>query len=161
MNTEEICSARRSIEKVPRCRFCSRSTGIGIWGEYLSFIYCFPLFDSVADVRLEPGATTDAWFTSCVELAQSRFSLDSLAGFGVKKLKVARVFRIHNRYLKTQFEVTGRATSNHCLTIFFFYKNACAKYEDSEEEEGEDGSDAESSGKVLSDITKHYVMFIV
>lgn len=63
------------------------------------------MFDISIDIRLEQGGINDAWYSSCADLVESRFFNSDFEAFGVSGMKVNRVFRIHNRFLRSQFEV--------------------------------------------------------
>lgn len=49
------------------------------------------------NIRFEEGKTTDNWYTSCCDLVLSRYQ-------GSPTLKVTKVTRIHNRFLRCRFE---------------------------------------------------------
>lgn len=49
------------------------------------------------NIRFEEGKTTDNWYTSCVDLMLSRYQ-------GPPHIKVTKVTRIHNRFLRNRFE---------------------------------------------------------
>ena len=51
------------------------------------------------NIRFEEGKNTDNWYTSCADLVLSRY-----VGKNLCPLKVTRVTRIHNRYLRNRFE---------------------------------------------------------
>ncbi|OWZ12517.1 hypothetical protein PHMEG_00014310 [Phytophthora megakarya] len=57
------------------------------------------------NIRLEDGKPSDAWFGSCVELVRSRLFLPDLQKFGINDIKINRVTRINNRYLRNRFQV--------------------------------------------------------
>ncbi|KAL4138583.1 hypothetical protein PRIC2_002088 [Phytophthora ramorum] len=56
------------------------------------------------NIRLEDGKPTDAWFGSCVELVRSRLFLPELQKFGITDIRINRVTRINNRYLRNRFQ---------------------------------------------------------
>jgi hypothetical protein len=57
------------------------------------------------NVRLEDGKPTDVWFSSCADLLTSRFIAAEFGPTaGVKAVRVTRVSRIHNRFLRNRFE---------------------------------------------------------
>ncbi|EEY53512.1 uncharacterized protein PITG_07172 [Phytophthora infestans T30-4] len=56
------------------------------------------------NIRLEDGKPTDAWFGSCVELVRSRFCLPDLQKFGICDIRINRVTRINNRFLRNRFQ---------------------------------------------------------
>ncbi|CAN0502476.1 unnamed protein product, partial [Ectocarpus sp. 8 AP-2014] len=59
-------------------------------------------FDTGGNVRFEEGRPGDVWFSSCADLVKSRITA---AGQGsASGVKVSRVIRIHNRFLKNRFE---------------------------------------------------------
>eukprot|EP00762_Andalucia_godoyi_P006959 ANDGO_08261.mRNA.1 Internalin-I len=62
--------------------------------------------ESGGNVRLEEGRPKDIWFTSCVDLVRSRFFSSDYADptLGVRGIRVSRVCRIHNRFLRNRFE---------------------------------------------------------
>lgn len=57
------------------------------------------------NVRLEEGKPGHIWYNSCVELVKSRFFREDFERLGISSIKIQRVTRIHNRFLKTRFEV--------------------------------------------------------
>ncbi|CAN0113390.1 unnamed protein product [Ectocarpus sp. 6 AP-2014] len=60
-------------------------------------------FDTGGNVRFEEGRPGDVWFSSCADLVKSR--VITAAGQGsASGVKVSRVIRIHNRFLKNRFE---------------------------------------------------------
>lgn len=59
--------------------------------------------DTGGNIRLEDGKPSDIWFTSCQDLIKSRVSNSKLQEYGIKDIKVNRVTRIHNRFLKNRF----------------------------------------------------------
>ncbi|XRB06100.1 U2 small nuclear ribonucleoprotein A [Pycnococcus provasolii] len=56
------------------------------------------------NVRLEDGKPSDLWYTSCVDLVHSRFFSEDFAQYGITGIRVTRVSRVHNRFLRTRFE---------------------------------------------------------
>lgn len=54
------------------------------------------------NIRLEDGKPTDLWFASCIDLINSRFFAEDYSHFGITGLKVTRVTRVHNRYLRNR-----------------------------------------------------------
>lgn len=55
------------------------------------------------NIRLEDGKPSDAWFVSCVDLVRSRLFPAELRSFGVQDIRINRVTRINNRYLRHRF----------------------------------------------------------
>jgi Leucine-rich repeat (LRR) protein len=51
------------------------------------------------NIRFEEGKSSDNWYTSCADLVSSRYT-----GKNLCPLKVTRVTRIHNRFLRNRFE---------------------------------------------------------
>uniref|UniRef100_A0A3P9BJR2 Leucine rich repeat containing 9 n=1 Tax=Maylandia zebra TaxID=106582 RepID=A0A3P9BJR2_9CICH len=60
--------------------------------------------ESVGNIRLEEGCSTDPWFTSCCDLLLSRFSPSDYKTYGITDIRVNRVIRIHNSALRLCFE---------------------------------------------------------
>nr|XP_033499540.1 leucine-rich repeat-containing protein 9 [Epinephelus lanceolatus] len=60
--------------------------------------------ESVGNIRLEEGCSTDPWFTSCCDLLQSRFSQSDYKAYSITGIKINRVIRIHNSALRLRFE---------------------------------------------------------
>nr|XP_046268045.1 leucine-rich repeat-containing protein 9 isoform X2 [Scatophagus argus] len=67
--------------------------------------------ESVGNIRLEEGRSTDPWyihgiikFTSCCDLLLSRFSHSDFKVYGITGIKINRVIRIHNSALRLRFE---------------------------------------------------------
>jgi Leucine-rich repeat (LRR) protein len=56
------------------------------------------------NIRLEDGKPSDVWFSSCVDLVNSRFFPPDFRPHGIADIKVHRVTRIHNRFLRNRFE---------------------------------------------------------
>ncbi|EQC34689.1 hypothetical protein SDRG_08006 [Saprolegnia diclina VS20] len=56
------------------------------------------------NIRLEDGSEADVWYASCVDLLRSRAFLADLAPLGIRDLKVNRVTRINNRFLRNRFQ---------------------------------------------------------
>jgi len=56
------------------------------------------------NIRLEDGKPSDVWYSSCVDLTQSRFVAADFAAFGISGFRVSRVTRVHHRYLRNRFE---------------------------------------------------------
>uniref|UniRef100_A0A7S4J9U1 U2A'/phosphoprotein 32 family A C-terminal domain-containing protein n=1 Tax=Guillardia theta TaxID=55529 RepID=A0A7S4J9U1_GUITH len=56
------------------------------------------------NIRLEDGKPSDVWYSSCVDLVNSRFFQQDFQSYGVSDLRVVRVTRIHNRFLRNRFE---------------------------------------------------------
>uniref|UniRef100_A0A3P8UK33 Leucine rich repeat containing 9 n=1 Tax=Cynoglossus semilaevis TaxID=244447 RepID=A0A3P8UK33_CYNSE len=60
--------------------------------------------ESVGNIRLEEGCSTDPWFTSCCDLLLSRFSPTDYKSYGFYGIKIDRVVRILNSALRQRFE---------------------------------------------------------
>ncbi|XP_062296863.1 leucine-rich repeat-containing protein 9 [Scomber scombrus] len=60
--------------------------------------------ESVGNIRLEEGCSTDPWFTSCCDLLLSRFSHLDYKIHRITGIKITRVIRIHNSALRLRFE---------------------------------------------------------
>ncbi|RLN49307.1 hypothetical protein BBJ28_00007190 [Nothophytophthora sp. Chile5] len=56
------------------------------------------------NIRLEDGKPSDAWFVSCVELVRSRLLPTELQKFGINDIRINRVTRINNRFLRNRFQ---------------------------------------------------------
>eukprot|EP01048_Picozoa_sp_COSAG05_P007592 COSAG05_NODE_539_length_8851_cov_3.718693_2_plen_1327_part_00 len=56
------------------------------------------------NIRLEDGKSTDVWHSSCVDLVQSRFFPQDYRPFNIAGVKVTRVHRVHNRFLRNRFD---------------------------------------------------------
>eukprot|EP00949_MAST-11_sp_MAST-11-sp1_P004981 g4981.t1 len=56
------------------------------------------------NIRLEDGKPTDVWYSSCVDLLKSRFFVQDFRAYNVTGLRVHRVTRIHNRFLRNCFD---------------------------------------------------------
>ena len=65
---------------------------------------CRDLLCLSGNIRLEDGKPSDVWYSSCVELLHSRFFQRDFAPLGVKGVKVHRVTRVHNRFLRNRFD---------------------------------------------------------
>ncbi|CAM9402791.1 unnamed protein product, partial [Ectocarpus sp. 12 AP-2014] len=60
-------------------------------------------FDTGGNVRFEEGRPGDVWFSSCADLVKSRV-ITAAGQRSASGVKVSRVIRIHNRFLKNRFE---------------------------------------------------------
>uniref|UniRef100_UPI0037E8E735 leucine-rich repeat-containing protein 9 n=1 Tax=Semicossyphus pulcher TaxID=241346 RepID=UPI0037E8E735 len=60
--------------------------------------------ESVGNIRLEEGCSTDPWFASCCDLLLSRFSPSDFKVHSVTGIKINKVIRIHNSALRLRFE---------------------------------------------------------
>eukprot|EP01061_Rhynchopus_euleeides_P005092 TRINITY_DN14333_c0_g2_i1.p1 TRINITY_DN14333_c0_g2~~TRINITY_DN14333_c0_g2_i1.p1 ORF type:complete len:1537 (+),score=690.35 TRINITY_DN14333_c0_g2_i1:257-4612(+) len=56
------------------------------------------------NIRMEEGKQSDVWYQSCVDLVKSRFFSLDFEPFGIKDVRVTKVTRLHNRYLRNRFE---------------------------------------------------------
>eukprot|EP00945_MAST-04E_sp_MAST-4E-sp1_P005291 g5291.t1 len=56
------------------------------------------------NIRLEDGKPSDVWFSSCADLLKSRFFARDFRAYGVEDIRVNRVTRIHNRFLRNRFD---------------------------------------------------------
>ena len=68
--------------------------------------------ESGGNIRLEDGKPSDVWYSSCVDLVNSRFVAADYADLGITGLRVSRVTRIHNRHLRNRFEERLEAMVN-------------------------------------------------
>ena len=57
------------------------------------------------NIRLEDGKPSDVWYTSCEDLLLSRFFSTDFRAYNVNDLRVHRVTRIHNRFLRNRFDL--------------------------------------------------------
>ena len=60
--------------------------------------------ETVGNIRFEEGKHNEKWFTSCIDLLTSRFNAEDLSSHGIYGLKILRITRIHNRFLRQRFE---------------------------------------------------------
>jgi len=60
--------------------------------------------ETVGNIRLEEGKGGENWYGSCLEIVKSGFRIGDMSGFGVTDIKVSRIMRIHNRFLRNNFE---------------------------------------------------------
>ncbi|KAG7238506.1 hypothetical protein INR49_030779 [Caranx melampygus] len=60
--------------------------------------------ESVGNIRLEEGCSTDPWYTSCCDLLNSCFSQSDYKTYGITGIKINRVIRIYNSALRLRFE---------------------------------------------------------
>eukprot|EP00667_Euglena_gracilis_P000263 EG_transcript_263 len=56
------------------------------------------------NIRLEEGKPGEMWYKSCMDLVRSRFYTADFLALGLKDIKVVKVTRIHNRFLRNRFE---------------------------------------------------------
>lgn len=59
--------------------------------------------ETAGNIRLEDGKTSDAWYKSCVDLVRSRLFTDELKKTGVEDIRISRVTRVSNRFLRNRF----------------------------------------------------------
>eukprot|EP00736_Rhodelphis_marinus_P010350 Rmarinus@m.14060 len=79
------------------------------------------------NMRLEDGKTSEVWYTSCMDLVRSRFNEADFLGYGITDIKIVRVTRIHNRFLRNRFEerldtlvdTTDPSYKRHLEYLFF------------------------------------------
>ncbi|GMI15843.1 hypothetical protein TrVE_jg5650 [Triparma verrucosa] len=66
-------------------------------------------FDTGGNIRVEEGGPQDVWFNSCRDLVTSRFQISpELKKLGIGGIRVDRITRIHNRFLRGRFETNVR-----------------------------------------------------
>jgi len=68
------------------------------------FVVLFLVLLEAGNIRLEDGKPSDVWYSSCVELLHSRFFERDFHAMGIKGVKVHRVTRVHNRFLRNRFD---------------------------------------------------------
>lgn len=80
------------------------------------------------NIRLEEGKPGDVWYHSCADLIKSRFNLQDFKFYGVNGIKVTRVTRVHNRFLRNRFEEkldtlvdTSDPSYKRSLEYLFYY----------------------------------------
>lgn len=56
------------------------------------------------NIRLEDGTPSDVWYASCANLLRSRMFASDFQRFGIADVRVTRVTRVHNRFLRNRFE---------------------------------------------------------
>jgi hypothetical protein len=79
------------------------------------------------NIRYEEGKPTDKWYKSCLDLVCSRFEADSVWEYGLSDITITRVTRIHNKFLRNQFEekieqlvdLTDKKTKRSFEYLFF------------------------------------------
>lgn len=59
--------------------------------------------ETAGNIRLEDGKTSDAWYSSCVDLLRSRLFAEELKKFGIVDIRIGRVMRVSNRFLRNRF----------------------------------------------------------
>jgi len=64
------------------------------------------------NIRLEEGKPSDVWYSSCVDLVQSRFFSHDFRSVGISSIKIRCVSRVHNRFLRNRFDQTLESTVN-------------------------------------------------
>ena len=79
------------------------------------------------NVRLEEGRPCDSWFGHCDELMQSRFNSSALRKFGVGRLVVHRVTRVHNRLLGNRYERRKAKQAEARRSVLLEKRDAVAK----------------------------------
>uniref|UniRef100_A0A3Q3KZ46 Leucine rich repeat containing 9 n=1 Tax=Mastacembelus armatus TaxID=205130 RepID=A0A3Q3KZ46_9TELE len=75
--------------------------------------------ESVGNIRLEEGCSTDPWFTSCCDLVLSRFSHLDYKFHSITGIKISRAVRIHNNALRLRFE----DKLHKCFNLTFSNRN--------------------------------------
>jgi len=63
-------------------------------------------FHTGGNIRVEEGSPADVWYNSCIDLVSSRFDArdPGMVAKGIKGVRVNRITRIHNRFLRHRFE---------------------------------------------------------
>jgi hypothetical protein len=63
-------------------------------------------FHTGGNIRVEEGSSADVWYGSCIDLVHSRcaFRAPEMRRMGIKGVRVNRITRIHNRFLRHRFE---------------------------------------------------------
>lgn len=61
--------------------------------------------NSGGNIRLEPGSPFEEWYTWCSDFIKERFYEDDFRNFDITGVKVSRVIKIHNKFLKKRWEV--------------------------------------------------------
>eukprot|EP01059_Diplonema_ambulator_P035367 TRINITY_DN8290_c0_g1_i2.p1 TRINITY_DN8290_c0_g1~~TRINITY_DN8290_c0_g1_i2.p1 ORF type:complete len:1479 (+),score=580.35 TRINITY_DN8290_c0_g1_i2:85-4521(+) len=56
------------------------------------------------NIRMEEGKLSDVWYQSCMDLVRSRFFASDFEKYGIRDIRITKVTRIHNRYLRNRFE---------------------------------------------------------
>ncbi|KAJ9438372.1 Protein phosphatase 1 regulatory subunit SDS22-like protein [Diplonema papillatum] len=56
------------------------------------------------NIRMEEGKVSDVWYQSCMDLVKTRFFGTDFEAFGMKDVRITKVTRIHNRFLRNRFE---------------------------------------------------------
>lgn len=76
----------------------------------MKLIFCYKNFKVVEissilfKIRLEESTGNEKWFHSCVDLVQTRFIEEEFKHFGIKEIKINKVTKIHNKFLKNRFD---------------------------------------------------------
>jgi len=65
------------------------------------------------NIRLEDGRPSDPWYSSCMDLMNSRFFQKDFDHCNVGGIRMHRVTRIHNRFLRNRFE---ECVEEHCAS---------------------------------------------
>ena len=60
--------------------------------------------DTGGNIRYEEGKETDNWFKSCVNLVDARFHPAQFSKYGINNVRVTKITRIHNRFLRNRFD---------------------------------------------------------
>ena len=71
-------------------------------------------FHTGGNIRVEEGSSSDVWYNSCIDLVHSRLSMkkDYFSLLKIGSVRVNRITRIHNRFLRHRFETTVREIIN-------------------------------------------------
>jgi hypothetical protein len=56
------------------------------------------------NIRFQEGNGAEKWYTSCIDLIDSRFKSDEFEPYNIENIKIKRIQRIHNRFLRVKFE---------------------------------------------------------
>jgi Leucine-rich repeat (LRR) protein len=97
-----VNSGRNEVQRLHRKHEMTKSKCYGLVQQAISHLILE--LETGGNIRLEDGKPSDVWYSSCVDLVQSRFFAQDYRGFNIAGLKVTRVHRVHNRFLRNRFD---------------------------------------------------------
>ncbi|XP_039994007.1 leucine-rich repeat-containing protein 9 isoform X3 [Xiphias gladius] len=99
---ERLAPWTRRLEEIEACYERDLAQATNMMEHTVQFLLME--LESVGNIRLEEGCSTDPWFTSCCDLLRSRFSHSDYKVHGITGIKINRVIRIYNSALRLRFE---------------------------------------------------------
>lgn len=99
---EAVTNGRKELDRLHRKHEMTKNKCYGLVQQSISHLILE--LETGGNIRLEDGKPSDVWYSSCVDLVQSRFFAQDYRGYNIAGLKVTRVHRVHNRFLRNRFD---------------------------------------------------------